>query len=150
MSAIKDIEQRLRAARPDIEASPPAFVALVARIEQEAGAAAPKPRRWWRRSRTAMPVALAAVVLAGAGGGTLLLTEGKPLAPAFVLPANPNTGLGEPIPASLALLPMRVADPGGGPPWGMRVIQTTRGLVCLQGGRVVSGQLGGLGTAHAF
>jgi hypothetical protein len=89
-------------------------------------------------------------VLAGAGGGALLLTEGKPLPPAFVLPANPNTGLGEPVPASLALLPMRVADPEGGPPWGMRVIQTTRGLVCLQGGRVVNGELGGIGTAYAF
>jgi hypothetical protein len=150
VSTFKDIEQRLRAARPEIEASPPPFTALVARIEQATDATRPKPRRWWQRSRTAIPVALAAVVLAGAGGSALLLTEGKPLPPAFVLPANPNTGLGEPVAASLALLPMRVADPEGGPPWGMRVIQTTRGLVCLQGGRVVNGQLGGLGTAYAF
>ncbi len=149
MSTFKDIEQRLRAARPKVEASPPPLAALLARIAQAAGAA-PKPRRWWQRTRTVIPVALAAVVLAGAGGGALLLTEGTPLPPAFVLPANPNTGLGEPIPASLALLPMRVADPDGGPPWGMRVIQTTRGLVCLQGGRVVNGQLGGLGATYAF
>jgi hypothetical protein len=150
MSTIKDTEQRLRAARPAVEASPPPFDAVMAQIEQAAGAAESKPRRWWRRSRTAIPVALAAVVLAGAGGGALLLTQGEPLAPAFVLPANPNTGLGQPLPASLALLPMRVADPDAGPPWGMRVIRTTRGLVCLQAGRVVDGQLGGLGIGYAF
>jgi hypothetical protein len=43
-----------------------------------------------------------------------------------------------------------VADPDGGPPWGMRVIRTTRGLVCLQAGRVVAGQVGGLGVGYAF
>jgi hypothetical protein len=150
MSTIKDIEQRLRSARPEVEASPPPFAAVLAQIEQAAGAAEPKPRRWWRRTRTVIPVALAAVVLAGAGGGALLLAPGKPLAPAFVLPANPNTSLGQPVPASLVLLPMRVADPAGGPPWGMRVIRTTRGLVCLQAGRVVDGQLGGLGIGYAF
>src|SRR5271165_235399 len=81
---------------------------------------------------------------------------GTPLCPRMLclgcwgLPANPQTGLGQPVPASLALLPARVADPQGGPPWGMRVIRTTRGLVCLQGGRVVKGQLGGLGVGHAF
>ncbi len=32
----------------------------------------------------------------------------------------------------------------------MRVIRTTRGLVCLQGGRLVNGQLGGLGSGYAF
>jgi hypothetical protein len=32
----------------------------------------------------------------------------------------------------------------------MRVIRTTRGLLCLQAGRVVDGQLGALGTGYAF
>jgi hypothetical protein len=148
MSKMNEIEQRLRSARPQTEGSPPPLAAVLALVEQ--AAAEPQPRHWWRRSRVALPLALAAVVLAGAGGGALLLAPGKPLPPASVLPANPNTGLGQPVPASLALLPMRVPDPAGGPPWGMRAIHTTRGLVCLQAGRVVGGQLGGLGTGYAF
>lgn len=147
---MSDIEQRLRAARPEREASPPPFTAVLARIEQAARPAASQSPRWWRRSRTVIPIALAALVLAGAGGSALLLAPGKALAPAYVLPANPSTGLGRPVPASLAALPLRIADPQGGPPWGMRVIRTTRGLVCLQGGRVVDGQLGGLGSGYAF
>jgi hypothetical protein len=150
MSTINDLEQRLRAGRPEPEGAPPPFSAVLAEIQRAAQAGEPRPQRWWRRGGTLLPVALAAVVLAGAGGGALLLAPGKPLPPAFLLPANPQTGLGQPVPASLALLPARVADPQGGPPWGMRVIRTTRGLVCLQGGRVVKGQLGGLGVGHAF
>lgn len=94
----------------------------------------------------ALPALIGAVLLlAGGATAALLLSSGEPVAPAFVLPATPNTGLGEPVPASLSLLPIRVADPEGGPAWGMRVIRTTRGLLCLQAGRVVQDQLGGLG-----
>ncbi len=150
MSRGAELEQRLRAGRPNVDTAPPPLSAILARIEQEAAAREAKPRRWWRRSRIVIPAALAAVVLAGAGGGALLLASGRPVPPAFLLPANPQTGLGQPIPASLALLPMRVPDPDGGPPWGMRAIHTTRGLVCLQAGRVVEGRLGGLGTGYAF
>ncbi|MHB1539523.1 MAG: hypothetical protein ACYCYN_13675, partial [Solirubrobacteraceae bacterium] len=103
----------------------------------------------WRRGRVAAPLALAVVALAGAGG-TLLFATGSPVPSWFVLPANPDTGLGQIVPASASLLPIRVADPGGGPPWGMRVIETTRGEACLQGGRVVEGSLGGLGVGYAF
>jgi len=111
---------------------------------------APAVRGWWRRRRVALVIALAAVALVGAGGCDLLLSTGRTVQPAFVLPENPTVGLGQPLAPSLALLPMRVADPAGGPPWGMRVIQTTRGLVCVQGGRVVDGRLGGLGIGYAF
>ncbi len=100
----------------------------------------------------ALPALAAGALLLAAGGAAaaLLLSPGEPVAPAFVLPATPNVGLGEPEPASLALLPLRVPDPEGGPPWGMRAIRTTRGLLCLQAGRVVQGQLGGLGSSYAF
>jgi hypothetical protein len=108
------------------------------------------PRGWWRRRGVTLSVAFAALALVGAGGGELLFGSGKPLAPAFVLPANPAVGLGRPLPASLALLPVREADPAGGPPWGMRVIRTSRGLACVQAGRVVGGRLGGLGIGYAF
>ncbi len=107
-------------------------------------------RGWWRRRGVTLSVGLAALALVGAGGSALLLGSGKPVTPAFVLPASPTVGLGRPLSASLALLPIRDADPAGGPPWGMRVIETSRGLVCLQGGRVVDGRLGGLGIGYAF
>ena len=154
MSGFAAIEQRLRAARPAGDLTPPSLQSVLSFIEraegEPAGARQPRARRWWRRSRVMAPAIAAAVVLAGAGGGALLLEQGKPLPAAYVLPANPETGLGQPEPASLASLPMRVADPAGGPPWAMRVIRTTRGLVCLQGGRLVNGQLGGLGSGYAF
>ena len=148
MTTTEQIAKRLRDARPKIYGSPPPFNAVLAAIERTSQQ--PRPRAWWRRSRVVVPAALAVLVLAGAGGTVLLLTPGAPLPPAFVLPANPDTGLGQPLPASLELLPMRVADPEGGPPWGMRVIRTTRGLVCLQGGRVVDDQLGAIGSGYAF
>ena len=43
------------------------------------------------------------------------------------------------------LLALRVPDPAGGPPWGLRIVDTTRGMQCLQAGRVVGDQLGLLG-----
>lgn len=149
MSTFTDIEQRLRAARPDTEASSPPLASVLARIAREARE--PQARRSWRRRGLALPVAVGSlVIVAASAGAALLLASGKPVAPEFVLPATPNAGLGEPAPESLALLPMRVSDPEGGPPWAMRVIRTTRGLLCLQAGRVVEGQLGGLGSGYAF
>jgi hypothetical protein len=112
---------------------------------------APAARGWWRRRRrVALPLAIAAVALMGAGGGALLLAPGKPVAPAFELSPMSTVGLGRPLSPSLALLPLRVADPAGGPPWGMRVISTTRGLACIQAGRVRDDRLGGIGIGYAF
>jgi hypothetical protein len=114
----------------------------------------PAPRGWWRRRRprrrVVLSLAIAAVLLMGAGGGALLFAPGKPLPPAYELPPMSTVGLGRPLAPSLALLGLRVADPAGGPAWGMRVIRTTRGLACIQAGRVVDGQLGGLGIGYAF
>ena len=47
--------------------------------------------------------------------------------------------------SSARLLPLRVEDPAGGPPWGLRIVRTSRKLTCVQVGRVVDGQLGVLG-----
>jgi hypothetical protein len=149
MSTFNDVEQRLRAARPVTEVPCPPVSTLVERLERAAHE--PQPRRRLRRGGLALPVAVGVLVLAAASAGAaLLLSSGQTVAPAFVLPATPAAGLGEPVPQSLALLPMRVADPEGGPPWGMRVIRTSRGLLCLQAGRVVDGRLGALGTGYAF
>jgi hypothetical protein len=72
-----------------------------------------------------------------------LLVAGRRDAEAFGLFYSPIEGAGR-------LLPLRAADPAGGPPWGMRVVYTTRGLVCVQVGRVYHGQLGQLGIDGAF
>ena len=154
MSSFAAIERRLRGARPADHVPPPPLSSVLPAIQraaQEPGSASmPRERRWWQRTRIIAPAIAAAVVLAGAGGGALLLQRGSPLPAAYVVPANPETGLGQPEAASLTPLSVRVADPEGGPPWGMRVIRTTRGLVCLQGGRLQNGQLGGLGSGYAF
>jgi hypothetical protein len=149
MSTLNDIEQRLRAARPVTEVPCPPVSTLVKRIERAAHE--PQPRRRSPRGGLALPVAIGVLVLAAASAGAaLLFSSGETVAPAFVLPATPAAGFGEPVPQSLALLPMRVADTEGGPPWAMRVIRTSRGLLCLQAGRVVDGRLGALGTGYAF
>ena len=54
------------------------------------------------------------------------------------------------VATSVRLLALRVPDPRGGPPWGMRLVRTTRGLLCAQVGRVVDGELGQLGLDGAF
>jgi hypothetical protein len=107
-------------------------------------------RSGFGRRRVALSLALAALALVGAGGGALLFAPGKPITPAYELPAMSTVGIGRPLAPSLALLPLRVADPVGGPPWAMRVILTTRGLACIQAGRVLDGRLGAVGIGYAF
>src|SRR5206468_2059830 len=48
------------------------------------------------------------------------------------------------------LLNVEVPDPAGGPPWGLRYVATTRGLGCLQVGRIVRGDIGVLGQDGVF
>ena len=107
-----------------------------------------------RRSRLrSLNAAVVAIVLAMAGGAiaiaaTGLLTgspvkrEGPPL--------TADTALGIPAAGGSRLLSLRAADPEGGPPWGMRLVHTTRGALCLQVGRVQGQQLGELGIDGSF
>jgi len=64
-------------------------------------------------------------------------------------PPRPDRGPGIAA-AGTRLLPMRVPDPAGGLPWGMRLVHTSRRLVCLQVGRIDRSQLGVLGRDGAF
>jgi hypothetical protein len=103
-----------------------------------------------RARRVRLPVVVLGSLLATATialAATGLLT-GSPVQPAR--PLNPAAGEGIPLPGESRLLSLRVADPDGGLPWGMRIVHTTRGLVCLQIGRVDDGQLGELGIDGAF
>ncbi|HTA13886.1 MAG TPA: hypothetical protein VK781_03420 [Solirubrobacteraceae bacterium] len=67
-----------------------------------------------------------------------------------------STGVGVPLPGSHRRLrsasspAMSVPDPLGGLPWGMRIVTTTRGLLCVQVGRLRDGLLGVLGQDGRF
>ncbi|MGP0100667.1 MAG: hypothetical protein ACLPUT_03475 [Solirubrobacteraceae bacterium] len=89
---------------------------------------------------------LATATIALAATGVIL--TGAPVRPEG--PLNPSVGEGVPAPGASRLLPLRVPDPEGGPPWGMRIVRTTRGEVCEQVGRVQDGQLGELGIDGVF
>ena len=67
----------------------------------------------------------------------------------FGAPNHPQSeaqafGVGNAIAGTTKLLSLRVPDPQGGPPWGMRVVTTQTGS-CQEFGRVEDGQLGSLG-----
>ena len=61
-----------------------------------------------------------------------------------------NAGVGVAIPKTEGLLGIAAPDPAGGPPWTMRVYDTSRGLGCAQVGRLVGGRIGVIGMDGAF
>jgi hypothetical protein len=61
-----------------------------------------------------------------------------------------SVGAAQQTDAQGRLLALRVVDPEGGAPWGMRIVRTPGGLVCAQVGRVHDGIMGGLGVDGAF
>jgi hypothetical protein len=104
-------------------------------------------RRGWLIA-AGLPALLALTAAALAAGGVITIgspakSPGRPL-------RNPHGGLGVLRPGTSRLLALRTGDPAGGPPWGMRVVATTRGVGCLQVGRIVDGRLGVLGRDGAF
>ena len=121
---------------------------------QSVGVDTPRPRRAIGRqvrisARLAIAVAavlllLAAAALAAAG----VLFTGSAVPPTPHLSKHAGIGLPETGHARLVL--RSAPDPAGGPPWGMRIVQTTRGLVCLQIGRLYGGRIGILGVDGAF
>jgi hypothetical protein len=104
-----------------------------------------RPRRW-RAILASGLVLLAASAVALAATG--VFQRGTSLGPE--LPTSPGVAQGVAIPASVHVLRLRVSDPGGGPPWGLRVARTTRGLTCVDAGRLDYGTVGVLGIDGAF
>jgi len=118
--------------------------------------ARPAPaRRGPRRSRTRLLVVGVGGVLALGGvavAATTIIQTGAP-----VKSHGMSDLVGKIEPGSTRLLSLRVPDPDGGPPWGIRVFRTSgvgayhaSGLACLQVGRVVNGKLGILGQDGSF
>jgi hypothetical protein len=132
-------------------------------IERELCAAAARGAhlRWYQRPGrrgplallTRLRIALVALVLAGTGTAVALAATGVILtgSPVRTL-ERPNAiaGQGMPVGGGSRLLSLSVPDPAGGLPWGMRIVHTTRGLVCVQIGRLEHGKLGELGVDGAF
>jgi hypothetical protein len=89
-------------------------------------------------------------ILLGLGGAAAVgvFRTGTPVGPE--VPPAPDAGEGVAIAGSVQLLGIRAADPAGGPAWGLRMMRTTRGLTCLQLGRVELGTVGVLGEDGAF
>ena len=92
----------------------------------------------------AFVLATAAITLAATG----VILTGSPVGTARAPIATAGEGI--PVAGGTRLLPLRAPDPAGGLPWGMRIVHTTRGLVCVQIGRVDGNQLGQLGVDGAF
>jgi hypothetical protein len=90
-------------------------------------------------------IATPAVAAVGAASGWF----SKGSSPIYY-PASAGSGLGKVPPGDGRLLAVRAADPNGGPPWGIRLVKTTRGETCIQVGRVVDGQIGQLGIDGAW
>ncbi len=106
-------------------------------------------RPWPSRRVNALVIA---VVLVLSGGAIAVaatgVLSGSPVRQQGRL--SPNAGMGVPAAGGSRLLALRAADPQGGLPWGMRLVHTTRGEVCVQIGRVEDDQLGQLGIDGAF
>jgi hypothetical protein len=92
----------------------------------------------------ALVLATTAITLAATG----VILTGSPVG--TVRAPSATVGEGVPVAGGVRLLPLRAPDPAGGLPWGMRITHTTRGLICVQIGRVYDGQLGQLGVDGAF
>ncbi|MDA0179560.1 hypothetical protein OJ997_04575 [Solirubrobacter phytolaccae] len=118
----------------------------IERVATEAGDVRPR-RRWWRPGAlfVLLPLCVGTVAVAA----TTQLLQGEPVRNPPGLQLDPKQGLGVIVGAG-KLLPPRTADPAGGPPWGLRVVKTSRGLGCVQLGRVHEGKLGVLGQDFAF
>jgi hypothetical protein len=124
------------------------LVAVARKQEADRGPAAGV--RSWLSRRVNAAVIVVAFLLAGgavavAATGVL---RGSPVKRQG--PATPNAGIGIPAPGGSRLLALHAADPQGGLPWGMRLVHTTRGQICVQVGRLDDGQLGQLGIDGAF
>jgi hypothetical protein len=115
-----------------------------------AGERRPKLRRSTaRRGSIGLMFAVGLLMAAAvAYATTQLIQTGVPVTSEESFSAN--AGVGVAIPRTAGLLGIAAPDPGGGPPWTMRVYDTSRGLGCAQVGRLIGGRIGVLGIDGAF
>jgi hypothetical protein len=125
-------------------------------LERAGRAADAAPRRIFRRPARLRPSLVVALILlvmllaAAALAASGLIGGGEPLKPPRGTSRDPHSGLGVSRAGSAQVLPVAAADPAGDPPWGLRYVTTSRGLGCLQAGRLVDGKIGVIGQDGAF
>jgi hypothetical protein len=102
-----------------------------------------------RRHPRGLVVVFAVLVIAAPAAAAVSLLRSGSSVPASQ-PLTPRAFNGVGIRSSVRLLALRVADPVAGPPWGMQLVRTSRGLECVQVGRVAFGTVGALGRDGAF
>ena len=113
-------------------------------------------RHRWRRSRRSRHVRsllVAATMLGGTAGALAATGLFQIGAPVTTQPGHPPISTiweGTARPGTMRVVAVRVADPAGGPAWGIGVFITTTGLACPVTGRLVDGRLGVLGIDYAF
>lgn len=101
--------------------------------------------------RSLQIIGLAVLLLCSATPGAAALATGAPIAPA-------PEAAEQLVADTYALAPMRAADPGGGPPWGMATYsirasdapRTVRRVICVAVGRVWHGALGAIDAGGVF
>lgn len=140
MSIVPQIERQLHEAAERRARRP------FARMARRVGATHSAPHRRLRIAVSALAAVMTTTTIALAATGVIL--TGSPVEPAVHPIATAGEGI--PVEGGVRLLPLRAPDPAGGLPWGMRIIHTTRNLICVQVGRVLDGQLGELGVDGAF
>jgi hypothetical protein len=124
-------------------------------VRQELAAAVTRRAhlRWYQRLRVphgrplALVLAALAVATPAVGAVSGWFSQGRPDSTG---PVSSGTLFGVVRPGDSRMLPIRVADLQGGPPWGLRLVRTTRGDTCIQLGRVEDGQIGSLGIDDAW
>jgi hypothetical protein len=147
-----DNDELVRAFRSEVP--PPdeaAWAAVRGAVAREIAAEPKRAHKSARMPRRRVPrllaVGLTALALTGAVayGATTLIGVGSP-APNPPAPFSPS---------NIDLLGLRVADPAGGPPWGIRLalsqgIDGARSGVAMQIGRIRAGQMGFIGQDDVF
>lgn len=115
---------------------------------------APRRRRvraaYARRPGLVIALVLLLLLAAAAAIAASGLLSGDPVRNPAGFTYKSDRGLGTVVPGGAQLTTLRVADPAGGPPWGIRTVRTSRRFGCVQIGRVVDGQLGVLGQDGVF
>lgn len=144
MSALHDLERQLARAVDAGAAADPAATGRELRSSTDAG----QPRSTGVRRSRRRPRGrrlLAGILITGlATTGALAATGALRIAPernAAWMPDLPDRGAGVPV-TELRVLPLRVADPLGGPPWVIRTFRTNRNAACAQVGQLYRGRFG--------
>jgi len=127
--ALREMRERFReAARRDIE--------IERRVHERV--------RNTRRKLWLTGAAVIAVAAAGAATASRVFDREGPVLPSDTLPATVASAADPGVITSTA-----VADPGGGPPWALRVFTNPTGLDCIAVGRFANGHLGTY-SQHVF